>query len=308
MDYFLSIENTPYHRWQTELLIESFKMQGLQDKLLIAIANNSEQQFGGFTDNLLSHPRKFMHENFGKDKGCKALNKPHAILAAMSNNLLQQPFAILHPDMILCKPVEDPGIYNFVFSVSVNPDRKDRLTPHLKKLLADRAVVEDLPWISADGLLICNHVSVMFFNRVIEYALGKLPNWDDVDKMAWAMAMYELYSLSLFQGKYYECELFHNIEEVPNACVIHYRRGVVPHFSKKQFLFNNTSMLTLGAPDPMNMLLQFDGTTAMQFVNKVVQSYRSNTTKTNVSSEKPVSSDPQQMFMSEDIIEPVMPD
>ena len=40
MQYFVSIENNSYNCWQAGLLIESFKMQGIEDQLLIGVAEN----------------------------------------------------------------------------------------------------------------------------------------------------------------------------------------------------------------------------------------------------------------------------
>ena len=53
MDYFVSAEDTVYHHWQLELLIESFKLSNLADKLVIAVAQNDDDKPIDFTANLL---------------------------------------------------------------------------------------------------------------------------------------------------------------------------------------------------------------------------------------------------------------
>jgi hypothetical protein len=58
MDYFVSIENTPYDLWQIELLIESFKINHLEDSLVIGMAGPNPL----LTKNLLAHKRIMFHE------------------------------------------------------------------------------------------------------------------------------------------------------------------------------------------------------------------------------------------------------
>jgi len=278
MDYFVSIENNPYHRWQVELLIESFKKHGLQDKLLIGIAENNTPQYGGFTRNLMEHERKFAHNNHGEEQGYKPLNKPYALMAALTNNMLSTPFAVLHPDMVLYKPLEETGMQDIYFNVErENANLKRRLRSHIKKVLVDRGDAGELPWLGGSGFLAFKNVSALFFVRVMHY-MDKFrkdhSNWDDVDHAAWLMAMYELFNLAMFQGRYYECDLLNSVEAIPNACVIHYKVGVPPYFSKKHFLFQDPSQFTLGAFDPMDILGQYDQTTSMEYMMELVQSYK----------------------------------
>ena len=42
MDFLVIAEDIPYYQWQIELLIESFKLQGLQDKLIIYLVRTTE--------------------------------------------------------------------------------------------------------------------------------------------------------------------------------------------------------------------------------------------------------------------------
>ena len=279
MDYFVSIENIPYHRWQLELLIESFKMHDLQDKLLVAIAENNEPQYGGFARNMMDHERKFIHENYGKSHGCKELNKPYALLSALSNNFLSQPFVVLHPDMVLYKPFKMEGQNNFLFSVeSETPALRQRLQPYIEKVVAGRAGdTSALPWLSANCLCAFNSVSMAFFTRVMhhmEVFLQDHSDWEDIPQAAWITALYEQYGLALIQGGFYECPLVFNVEDIPNACVIHYRFGVPPYFSKKHFRLENSVQFSLSPTNPLDVLEQYDNTTAMEFMSEVVKSYK----------------------------------
>lgn len=311
MDYFVSVENIPYHRWQLELLIESFKIHGLQDKLLVAVVENNTPQFSGFTKNLMEHERKFAHNDYGESKGCKRLNKPYALLAALSNNLLQQPFAVLHPDMLLCKPLEEKGPPNFYFSVEQeDTDLRRRLRPYLKKILAERVEdVDALPWLNASGFCAFNNVSALFFARVMYY-MEKFQtdhlDWEDSPKAAWVTAMYEQYNLALLQGRFYEATMLNNIEDIPNASVIHYKYGVPPFFNKKHFMFKDALQFTLNASDPLDVLEQYDITTSMQFMGRVIQSYKSTKSPESIKSDVTSASQRQitPMKIPSELIEP----
>ena len=281
MDYFVSIENTPYYRWQVELLIQSFKNLGLEDNLLVALAENNTPQYAGYTKNLVKHPRTFSHNNHGTDVGCKEINKPYAILAALSNNLLHEPFTVLHPDMVLYRPVEEKGTNNIYFTAAnENPEVKKRLQPYIEKVLVERGDVSNLQWIGVNGPLIFNHVSMLFFARVMHYMekfSKEYPDWDGVAEAGWLMAMYEHYNLLLFHGKYYECNLVNDLENYSDAFVVHYTEGVPPHFSKKHFMYSDPLQFTFNSNDPMDVLVQYDMSSAMRFTASVIQSYRTGT-------------------------------
>ena len=45
MEYFVSTDQRAYHDWQIELMIESFKAQGLENKLIITAAETNEQRY-----------------------------------------------------------------------------------------------------------------------------------------------------------------------------------------------------------------------------------------------------------------------
>src|SRR5208283_4673566 len=108
MEYFVSAEDTSYHHWQLELLIESFKAHNLQEKLVIAVASNPEEKLIDFTANLKTTKRIFMHDNIGRKRGFLPLNRPYSLFAAVSQGLVKLPVTLIDPDMILTTPVPAP--------------------------------------------------------------------------------------------------------------------------------------------------------------------------------------------------------
>lgn len=99
MEYFVSIENTRYMRWQIRLLQESMKLLGIEDKLLVAWAESPEEQPEPISG------RNFRHANIGYKLRYQPVNKPFALMHAINNGLIKQPFTVIDPDMVFRKPI-----------------------------------------------------------------------------------------------------------------------------------------------------------------------------------------------------------
>ncbi len=122
MQYFVSIQNNAYSRWQAELLIESFKYHGLEDQLVVVIADNDQPDIPEFSKNLLAHKRKHTYMNFGQK--FKPFNKTRSLIWALDEGkVLQKPFVLLHPDMLLLNPIE-PRKESFVYDINDSYDLK----------------------------------------------------------------------------------------------------------------------------------------------------------------------------------------
>ena len=84
MKYFVSIENTSYFYWQIELLIQSFKMHGLENDLIISIADNQIPKNNMYFKNLIKHKNLYSHENVGKERNYLPLNRIYSLEKMMS--------------------------------------------------------------------------------------------------------------------------------------------------------------------------------------------------------------------------------
>jgi len=96
MEYITSIDNTPYMRWQAALLLESFRMRGMEDKLLITCAEHH-----------LAKPvegRVLYHDNVGQNYAC--LNRAKGILEAVKRKEIKQPFVSIDPDTFMIRPID----------------------------------------------------------------------------------------------------------------------------------------------------------------------------------------------------------
>src|SRR5262245_8105045 len=101
MNYFVSVENAPFHHWQIELIIESFILHNQQNQLLIALAQKFAPAYYEFCRNLSQHPRILGHENRGGFR-----NQFYSLHTVLIDKLISQPLAILQPDVVLYHPVE----------------------------------------------------------------------------------------------------------------------------------------------------------------------------------------------------------
>lgn len=282
MQYFVSIENTTYFLWQIELLIESFKRHNLEDKLVIAIAENNNPVSGEYQTNLMNHKNKFLHFNHE----VKFKNKFLGLWAALEKKMLTYPFAIIHPDMVLYKPIKDDSITSDVtFSIEQETEfiQNNFIKNYINEIKEITHMEEDLPSIPLGGVLV--------FNKEIEYLCKRLFfNADKLleleqpqdtsfklEKSVWILTLIEA-ALKLFGNSKniklgtgaFEQTLMHH--DVHNN-FIHYKHGLPPDWSKYQFLFGQYAFMWNGA-GPYDSLLKVNGTSSTNYVCELIESYK----------------------------------
>jgi hypothetical protein len=116
MQYFVSIENRPYHHWQIELLIESFKMRNLDHKLVIGVNEFEEKPSIFDIRNITEHKNKIYYNQI--------FHPLFGMIAAQEEGLLKQPFTFIHPDMLLIQPIVLNNKNNLTFHLRNYPDEK----------------------------------------------------------------------------------------------------------------------------------------------------------------------------------------
>ena len=274
MQYFVSIENNAYCRWQTELLIESFKYHNLQDNLVIAIAHNEENDIPNFTKNISAHTNKFVHENLGQK--CKSFNKTRSLIMALENGLLKKPFVLLHSDMLLFNPMTIKQ--NFVYDINTSD------LDEIKNLLSNR-IKESLQkkdgwfaWIPLGHTMIFDEkIPDSFFiamHRTLESLLKEFGNLKLLERAAWLLTIYkelifneEELSIS---GDYLEQDLLaHNV----HRNIIHYKHGIA-EFHKCHYTYRPPEFWALDGQDPLDSLYANNFTTSTNFAYDLVEKYR----------------------------------
>ena len=118
MNYFTSIKNNYYFSWQIELLIESFKKHNIEDQLFISLDNN---EILDNCKNLKNHKNIIVGNDYGGE-----LNKPCRLLEAIESNLVEFPVALIHPDMVLKRPL-NKFADDIICSVSIDEDDDELL-------------------------------------------------------------------------------------------------------------------------------------------------------------------------------------
>ena len=254
MDYFVSIENTPYCRWQIELLIESFRKHKMEDKLVIGIANSDEPQVHAYTRNLFSHERKFVHTNIGCEVGYKPLNKPYAIYLAMNNGLLGDKFAVIHSDMILLKPMDLTGPQENI-TFALDPVKNVGLDgfagPYVNRILESKCI-EGHPPLNVCGTLVFNRMPSIFFVQILrrmeQLIKNHADNQEHLAAAAWLLTLYEGVGLFSFRSMIIDRYMMSPFE---GAHMLHYRIGVPLHFTKQHYRFDNSAIVfSMVANDP----------------------------------------------------------
>lgn len=268
MQYFVSIENTSYFYWQVELLIESFKRRKLEDKLVIAIAENNDPKWLQYSKNIIAHQNKFIHHNVGAEKGYKPLNRIFSIVTALNAGILKEPFALIHADMILKNPLKEPQ-HNVTIQ---HPEAKS--FPEIEKYVEEVAAIKqvsrkELPeFLCIDGTVIFKEMPELFYKRVWQREEELLaehgPEWP-CEKAAWSLALYDVMGFVTVRFDYLDGVLLeHQVE--PNF--IHYKHGLPPVFHKKYYKLDKE--FSLNADDPFDCLLAHNPTSLSDFLQKIV--------------------------------------
>jgi len=270
MQYFVSIENTAYHLWQAELLVESFKYHKLEDDLLVVIADNQTPTYTAYKNNLINHKNKFVVPNFGK-----AFNKIRSVMWALEEGHLKKPFVLLHPDMVLQKPIPQKN-NSIVFNQENNQALKKKLAGYLKKCLIAQES-EWFLWMPLGSTLIFNDdVPDIFFTHVCEeiYPLMKEFGQDcNLESFAWVTAIYKHI---LFKNKFKLTVCADNLEQTmidhnTTNNIIHYKHGIPPAFSKHHFRYESPIMLN--TQSPFECIIENNVTSSTNFVCNLITHY-----------------------------------
>ena len=257
MQYFVSIENSSFFYWQAELLIESFFMHGLQDNLVIAVAENDRPKIKGYSSNLVRYGKKFMHSNSGLEAGHLPLNRAVAIRTALAEGMLGFPFSVIHSDMILRKPFPEEGFcpgYGMVVnsleetSEKTRNDIKDAIVPGLTRIAEERNIVTaDLPEIPAFSAPMVFNES---FGQLSDVFFARLQsNTEDLIEFMAAPLM----------------------SDETDTNFIHYKNGIPPVFHKKFFKFDDVSVNA--GRCPFEVLMEHNPTPNTAYVHEVIKSY-----------------------------------
>ncbi len=286
MEYFLCIENTPYHHWQTELLIESFRHHKCQDDLLISVVPSSAPRLSE-TPNLATHARYVSpNVNVGEQRGYRKLNTLYNLLAVVEREVIKPPFALIEPDMVLYKPIKPDTRYNISFQLdpSLSPsivEEHCKIQQTIETLARKLTIKPEEAWLPVGKVIVFNVAPKELFMRVIAVAeklatqqlqaTGKI--WEHTDQVAWAFTLLEYYGQMSYEATYnYEMNMLEN-NVMRN--LIHYEHGVPPIFSKYMFRYQEPDYVVFSNDTPLEFLAKSDMavSTAAHYVQQLAESY-----------------------------------
>lgn len=288
MQYLVSVENSNYFYWQLELLIESFLMQGIQDDLVISMAENDDPKMSGYSKNLVKYGKKIIHLNVGKDRDFLPANRFYSLFKLLESGDLELPFCVIHSDMILKNPIEkynDPES-NFVLNnsdVVKNFLTLDyiRETALRERLISDEILTEE----NADNLIdnfpysmpiifnenLSKDFLLRFFEKLVvnleELIKTKNSKTFPIEKTCWTYTFLESMGKYSATGKPLSCDLM-NAESL-DVAFIHYKNGIPPVFNKKFFKFEKGRYME----GPYEILLQNNPTENTDYLHQVIRSY-----------------------------------
>lgn len=279
MKYFVSATLSPQVQWQLELMIESFKSLGIEDKLFIYLAvDGTPNYLDNYSKNIKSHKNLIKHINYGRKKGFEPLNVVFSIVSALNDGIIQDEFVLLPTDCIIYKEIEE---VEELENISFCKFQTDPLfTPELINKEVDLKNfdlnVSDIPsdfWPYASSVFHFKNFSIDFFNELgrisEEYVFNQIKNklqpWNKTIQIALNIQLRKyIGKYSSLQTNEMTCNLSSN--QVNNF--IHYETGYYPIFNKNMFLFNPISF-----GNPIEILAYNAPTLAFSYTSGIAQKY-----------------------------------
>ena len=261
MNYFVSVEDSYYHSWQIELLIESFKVLGLEDNLYISVAQ-SDKEYLKNNINFSTHAKKYIHKNIGRQTGILKLNKWGSLYTLIENNILSLPVTVIDPDTVIQKDIKIQD-EQLVFSI----DHSFVYNKRYAKLVR-LSKNETNKWPNLGEVFVFNELPLNFFNDMAIFCqmVGLDPNKYQVDKVALfaTLCKHKVSKISASN------DIEGNLIESQLKNIISYRHGVNPVFNKKLYKSNDMNF-SMATDNPINLLSKMDHTPSLEYVSKVAK-------------------------------------
>lgn len=270
MDYFVAIQNTNYYYWQLELLIQSFKKLNIQNQLVVAITPALGVVFPEFQTNSAKHPRLFVTKDNNRT------NTIQMLIALLEQKALNQPFAYLHPDMVMLQPLEKhitiPSTFIGFDPETIHPNILNTIQTELNKIYEIKKIQPN--HLQTGSVIIFNGMPIDFFYRVYQRTIELIElygtNWG-VEKAAMLLTLYE--NVGLFNCTPTPCTL-PMTAHVVNRPIIHYKYGITPDFNKIFFKYPAQSpIITISAQTPFEAILKQTPYTATQHMQELTRTY-----------------------------------
>lgn len=280
MKFIVPAELNPQNQWQIELMIQGFKLIGLEESLVVCLATDDPNSFiPEMTKNLSTHRNIMLVPNTGARRGFEPLNRLYGVRSALLDGRLGDTFFVLEPDMVPCRIPStseitpncsyqfDPNFFLEVINVNTPTKRHFGLEP---------AEVRNDQWACAGPLMCFSGFPPEFFDELIfeseQYVYRQFYDsgvaWDRSVQSATNYVMHKhLGSFSAIASYDLECNLMSD----KLATFIHYETGFPPLFTKSMFAYKPPHYLSLG--NPFRTLSQYAPTPPFQYLSQLATQY-----------------------------------
>lgn len=276
MDFLVIAEDIPYYQWQIELLIESFKLQGLEDKLFIYLVKTNDS-VDAIKININDHKNVIYYKSESIRNGTINFDFYNCVLDYKSKN--SNDFAIIDCDTFLknfnYKVFDGNGILyqidqipnkelELIFKISRS---KYNYEFHQLSSVLYFSKMFDVDFFKTSFATLEDIVKISYFTNLFDQNYN--PNFDIfkysflLTGMSYGVPILPTYNLLNY--------VYEGQEQDVNF--ISYKHDIKPYFYKKNYYHKNFKNLSLKYPDPFQNFLDLPDFTYCAFVKKIVSSY-----------------------------------
>lgn len=264
MEYFVSAQGRAGEEWQLELLLQGFKSLGIDDQILVAVADAGDHHYP-IQKNVNGHRRLFRHASSGEKRGHQRLDEIYSLQWAMENGKIGQEVCVIRPWHVPTQSHFSPFKIKDLPSVVFQPDQfftfdlaSRSAGDFWKEFNRDESFYRDR-WAPLGGIICMQAISAQFVGalaniaeRLIVNQIGKGRRvWDCTVDLAWAVALIE--AIDLKQAYIYgDYEMASFMNESRRAPFVDYRHGMPPVFSRSMFTLPDSEAISFG--DPIEVL------------------------------------------------------
>ena len=280
MKYFVGTTLSTQVQWQLELMIESFKYLGIQDKLYIYLSTDGKPVFhDSFCHNLQNHNNLHIQPNYGKRRGYLPLNDLYNLVQAINDNVLSDEFIMIPTDAVIFKepePIEEPLACKFQTDLLFSPEVIHNEVNMIDNFDINPSEVSSEVWPFASKFFQFKNFHVSFFEdllfRTEQFIFNQLSNKVKVFDKTMQLAMNLQLKMSV--GKYLPIQTNNLSNQLLDHEINHfvdYEKGYYPIFNKSMFKFNPIALA-----DPFEVLASHKPTYAFAYLSGLAERYLKN--------------------------------
>lgn len=279
MNYFVSVNLKAYHDWQLELLLESFSINYMTNKLFVGISRGSCHRYP-FIHHANSLKNGYIYENFGKQKGFEPLNELYQMNHLLMTGKMKTPLCVIKPHMVMRKPIEkliktlDARAFIFVQDPFFTFDQAVENCGEFWKDIDREKELYENGWFNLGKVFVLSGFPDWFVQKVIRIAETLIVNqimkkkkvWSETIRLAWVMSIVE-------SAKDLEIVPNFGLSAIMNdgtdSVFIDYEHGMPPDFSNSMFTFPPPKFISFG--DPIEKISTCISTQNSHFISNVAK-------------------------------------